>query len=122
MKLLFVFGLFFFGFEVILAEFLLEPFDTTGGIDKFLLAGVERMAHGTNFGVNVFGRTAGLKGIAATTADLYDLINRMYIFFHSCLSTFVFELRRLKIIPIQWKIARVFLIDKRPRVSICLPP
>jgi len=83
-ELFFLSGLFLFGFEVILAlaEFLLEPFDASGGIDEFLLAGVKRMAHRADFGMNFFGRTAGFKGIAATTANLYYLIFRMNIFLH----------------------------------------
>ena len=74
----------FLGFlDVIFAVFLLKSLYSTGGIDIFLLAGIERMAHRANFSVDFFVGTAGLEGIAAAAMNHYLIVFWMYSFFHS---------------------------------------
>ncbi len=74
--------------DIACAVLLLEPFDSTSGIDKLLLAGIERMAHRADFRVNFFCGTAGLKRIPTTAFNLNDIVFGMYIFFHSLNSPF----------------------------------
>ena len=79
-------GLFFSGirpFDITLAVLLLEAFDSPGGIDKFLLARVKRMAHRADFRVDFLGRAARLEGITATAMNHDLFILWMNIFFHS---------------------------------------
>ena len=72
-------------FDVIFAVFLLETLDSACGIDEFLLARIERMAHRANFRVNFLGGTSGLEGIAAPAANLYSMVLGMYAFLHGSL-------------------------------------
>jgi hypothetical protein len=71
------------GFDVIFAVFLLESLYSAGCIDIFLLAGIERMAHRANFGVDFFDGTAGLEGVAAAAMNHYLIVFWMYSFFHN---------------------------------------
>jgi len=74
----------FFGFfEVISAVFLLESFYSACGIDIFLLARVEWMAHGADFGVDFFCCAAGLEGIPAAAVNYNLIVFWMYPFFHN---------------------------------------
>ena len=78
-----LFLLFFLGFfEVPFAVLLLEAFDSTCGIDEFLLAGVKRMTHRADFRMYFACGAASLKGISA--AAMYDhlIVFWMYVFFH----------------------------------------
>ena len=69
-------------FEVILAVFLLEAFDSACGIYELLLARIEWVACRAYFRVDFLCRAAGLKGVATAAADHYFVIFRMYIFLH----------------------------------------
>ena len=69
--------------EVACAVFLLEPFYSTGSIDIFLLARIERMAHRAYLCVDFFCRTAGLECIATAAVDHHFIVLWMYIFFHN---------------------------------------
>jgi len=69
--------------EVIFAVFFLESFYSACGIDEFLFAGIEGVAHRADFCMYFLGGTAGLEGIAAATADYHLMIFRMYAFFHN---------------------------------------
>ena len=71
------------GLDVICAVFLLETLYSPGGIDVFLLAGIERMAHRADFGVDFLGCAAGLEGVTAAAVNHYLIIFWMYIFFHN---------------------------------------
>jgi hypothetical protein len=71
------------GFDVIFAVFFLESLYSAGSVDIFLLSGIERMAHRANLGVDFFGGTAGLEGIAAAAMDHYLIVFWMYFFFHN---------------------------------------
>ena len=62
---------------------LLESLDSACGIDEFLLAGVEWMAHRADFGVYFFCGASGLEGISATASDGNRVVFRMYVFFHN---------------------------------------
>ncbi len=75
--------MFFLGlFEVFRTVFLLETFDSARGIDEFLLAGIERVAHRADFRV-YFGRgAAGLEGISAAAMNDDFIVFRMYVLFH----------------------------------------
>ncbi len=97
----------FFALGVTLSVFFLEPLNTTGGIDELLLAGIERMAHRADFGVDLFGRAAGLEGIAAAASDLNFFVFRMYIFFHWKTPNNL----KPKIIPVLVLIATYFLFS-----------
>ncbi len=70
--------------EVACAVFLLEPFYSTGGIDVFLLARVERMAHRAYLCVDLFCCAVGLEGVATAAVDHHVIVFWMYIFFHNC--------------------------------------
>ncbi len=77
----------FFGslgsFDVIFAVFLLESLYSAGGIDIFLLAGIERMAHRADLRVDFFGGAAGFEGIAAAAVNHDLIVFWMYFFFHN---------------------------------------
>jgi len=76
--------LFFLGFlDVVFAVFFLEPLYSAGGIDVFLLAGIEWMAHRAYLGVDFFDGTAGLEGITAAAVNHYLLVFWMYTFLHN---------------------------------------
>ena len=68
--------------ELLLAEhrvLAVELLDTAGGIDDLLLAGVERVAFGANFDVQVLGHgRAGLESVAARAGhfDFFDSMRR----------------------------------------------
>ena len=71
-----------FGFDVAGAVLFLEPFYAAGGVDIFLFAGVEWMAHRAYLCMDFLCRAAGLKGIA--TAAMYHnlIVFWMYSFLH----------------------------------------
>ena len=69
--------------DVIFAVFLLEPLYSARRIDIFLLAGIERMAHRAYLGVDFFGGTAGLEGIATAAVNHDLIVFWMYLFFHN---------------------------------------
>jgi hypothetical protein len=71
------------GLDVIFPVFLLESLYSAGGVDVFLLAGIERMAHRADFGVDFLDGTAGLERIAAAAMDHYLIVFWMYSFFHN---------------------------------------
>ena len=68
--------------DIACAVFLLETLDSAGCIDIFLLAGIEWMAHRTDFSVYLFCCAAGLEGIAAAATHNHFFILWMNIFFH----------------------------------------
>lgn len=66
------------------SRLLLELLDATSRVDKLLLPGVERMAIGTKFDVDVFHGRTSCNHIAARTNDLgVRVIGRMNIRLHS---------------------------------------
>ncbi len=69
--------------DIIFAVFLLESLYSAGGIDIFLLAGIERMAHRAYLGVDFFGGAAGFEGIATAAVNHYFIVFWMYFFFHN---------------------------------------
>ena len=75
--------IFFRVLDIAFAVFPLEPLNTTGRIDIFLLSCVKRMAHRTDFCVNFFRRTARLERIAAPAVNDHFIIFWMYLFFHN---------------------------------------
>jgi hypothetical protein len=70
-------------FDVIFAVLLLESLYSACGIDKFLLARIERMAHRAYLRVDFFRRAAGLERIAATTMNHRPTVFWMYVFSHN---------------------------------------
>jgi hypothetical protein len=70
-------------FDVACAGFLLEPFYPACGIDVFLLACVERMAHRADLCVDLFCRAAGLESAAAAAMNHNLIVFWMYPFFHN---------------------------------------
>ena len=75
--------LFFVFLEVICTVFLLESLYSTGGIDKLLLARIERMAHRAYLRMYLLCRAIGLEGTAAAAANHYFIVFWMYLFFHN---------------------------------------
>ena len=74
----------FLGFlDVIFAVFLLESLYSTGGVDIFLLAGIERMAHRAYLGVYFLDSAAGFESVAAAAMNHYLIVFWMYSFFHN---------------------------------------
>lgn len=69
-------------FEVVLTVFLLESFDAAGGVDEFLLAGVEWVTGRADFSVYLLCRAAGLECTAAAAVNRNRSVFRVYIFFH----------------------------------------
>jgi hypothetical protein len=68
--------------ELVLGILSIEPFDTSGGIDQFLLSGEERMTLGADFQVDLrFGRT-GLKRLTACALNGRFDVSRMNIRLH----------------------------------------
>ena len=78
---------FFVLFYVACAVLLLESLYSPGGIDIFLLARIEGMAHRANLGVDFFGGTTGLERVAAAAVNHYLVVFWMYSFFHNFNST-----------------------------------
>ena len=104
----------FFGIlDVACAVFLLEPFYSPGGIDVFLLARVERMAHRAYLCVDFFCRAAGLECIATAAANYHFIVFWMYIFFHNYLTVNAPEYLKIGILTtliyISTKIFRLFI-------------
>lgn len=70
-----------------LAVFFMETFNTTGGINHFLLTGIERMATRANFQVYVFTRgRASFECVATTAANFNFSVGGMNVFLHNILS------------------------------------
>jgi hypothetical protein len=74
--------IFYVLFKVAIAVFFLESLYTTGCIDIFLLARIERMAHRANLCVDFLSGAACLKGIAAAAMNDNFIVLWMYAFFH----------------------------------------
>lgn len=79
------------GFQaVISAIFLLEFFDSAGGIDEFLLAGIEWVAERTNFYMDFRFSGTGGKFVATAAPDLDGNIFWMNAFFHLNYSWYIY--------------------------------
>ena len=65
------------------AVLLFEALYSAGGIDIFLLARVERMAHRTYLCMDFFRCAAGLKCIPTATVNYHVIVLWMYLFFHN---------------------------------------
>lgn len=76
-------GLLVLSAELFHTETLFESVNTTAGINKFLTTGVERMAFGANFYVDILLGGTGLPYLTASTGDGCGLVVRMNSFFHS---------------------------------------
>ncbi len=60
-----------------------ETLDASGGVNKLLLACVERMTGGAQLDYHLFRGAAGLEGVAASAGHLDVLVVcRMYLLFH----------------------------------------
>ena len=70
-------------FDVTRAVLLLESLYSTGCIDIFLLASIERMAHRAYFSMDFFCRAASLECTATTATNHYFLVLWMYFLFHN---------------------------------------
>ena len=68
--------------DLLHVETLFEPVYTATGINKLLLAGIERMALGADLNTNVLAGGAGLENLAASASDRGGLILGMYVLFH----------------------------------------
>jgi len=89
----------FLGFlDVVFAIFLLESLYSAGGIDIFLLAGIERMAHRAYLSVDFFDGTAGLESIAAAAVNNDLVVFWMYFFFHNLQFSRYLHLRILTVL------------------------
>ena len=64
------------------AKPLLELVDTSAGVNQLLLAGIEGVALGANFDVDIFYGRTGLDDFATSTVDLGLLIVGMNSVFH----------------------------------------
>jgi hypothetical protein len=65
-----------------LAVAFLEALNPTSGVNQFLLAGEERVAGGTDFGVDLFEGRTGLERVSAQTFDRNLVVHRVDSFFH----------------------------------------
>lgn len=65
-----------------IGKLLLELFDASGRVDKFQLAGIERMANVADVDLQLFSRAARREGITATTLDVGFVVFGMNASFH----------------------------------------
>lgn len=63
--------------------FLAEAFHTSGGIYNLLFSGIERVAVGADFHLQIAAGRPGLDLVAAAAGDGYFLIFGMYTFLHN---------------------------------------
>ena len=63
-------------------ESLVEPINTSTGVNQLLLAGIERVALGADFNTDLLLGGAGGEGVAASATDGGLLVLRMDAFFH----------------------------------------
>lgn len=74
--------------DLFVSVFFLETFYTAGGIDQFLFAGKVGVAGRADIHVQRFRGRAGLKCIAASTADGGEKVFGMNTFFHDLFTCF----------------------------------
>jgi hypothetical protein len=65
-----------------LAVAFLEALYPASGVNQFLLAGEERVAGGTDFGVDFLEGRTGLKRVSAQALDRNLVVRRVDSFFH----------------------------------------
>ena len=70
------------------AETLVETVNTSTGVNQLLLAGIERVALGANFNLNVLLGRTGLNNLAARASDRSLFVLRMGSFLH-CIHLFL---------------------------------
>jgi hypothetical protein len=75
---------------VLNAVFLSELFYSSGGVDKFLFAGKERVAIGANFHMDIAHRRTGFDHVTTGASDRRRLIFRMDTCLHKILSSMEF--------------------------------
>ena len=64
------------------AKTLVEPINTSTGVNQLLLAGIERVALGADFNTNILLGRAGGKNITASAADRGLFVIGMDTFLH----------------------------------------
>ena len=69
-------------FNLLNAESLVKPINTSTGVNQLLLAGIERVALGADFDLDITLGRAGGKGIATSATDSGLLVLRMDAFSH----------------------------------------
>ena len=73
-------------------EALLEAIHTAARVDQLLLAGIERMALGTDIHLHLFLGRAGFKSFTAYAANHALTILGMNIFLHCCFTSFAYAM------------------------------
>ncbi len=73
-------------------EALLEAVNTSARVYQLLLAGVERMALGTNIHLHLFLGRSGFKSFTAYAANHALTILGMNIFLHCCFTSFAYAM------------------------------
>lgn len=73
-------------------EALLETIHTTARINQLLLAGIERMALGTDIHLHLFLGRSGFKSFTAYAANHALTILGMNIFLHCCFTSFAYAM------------------------------
>lgn len=73
-------------------ETFLETINTTASIYQLLLAGIERMALGTDIHLHLFLGRAGFKSFTAYAANHALTILGMNIFLHCCFTSFAYAM------------------------------
>ncbi len=93
-----------------------EPFDTSGGVDILLLAGIERMAFRADFYLNrLYGRAGRIFLTAGARDDGVFMIGRMDSLFHTSLRRSALKkLRKTAFIGTRDIVSRILKIDKAP--------
>ena len=73
-------------------EALLETVNTAARVNELLLAGVERMALGTDIHLHLFLGRSGFKSFTAYAANHALTILGMNIFLHCCFTSFAYAM------------------------------
>ena len=73
-------------------EALLETVNTSARVNQLLLAGIERMALGTDIHLHLFLGRAGFKSFTAYAANHALTILGMNIFLHCCFTSFAYAM------------------------------
>ncbi len=73
-------------------ETLLEAIHTSARIHQLLLAGIERMAFGTNIHLHFFFGGAGFEGLTAYAANDALTVFGMDSFLHCCFTSFAYAM------------------------------
>ena len=92
-------------YSLLQTELLVETVNTSTGVNQLLLAGIERVALGANFNLDVLFGGAGLNNLAARASDCSLFVLRMDTFLH-CFHLFLIVVVGDLVVPL-YSIAQI---------------